>query len=317
MTIDVNRNMSTDRGQKDVFQKVETSAEYVSEEQALKADSSEEKIMAAAGVACPHCGAMNEAGAAYCASCGQQMGVTVCPNCGSELDIDADFCETCHRYIRTDRCSFCGNPLTGQEAFCPECGNPRGGIVCPTCHTLNDFAFCKRCGTALTEEARIIMEKVRATPEYLEMSRLTKEYDELSMELPCGSEREMARDEENDRLRERVLWLLAQDAGAETPVIPEKTKKRMSKEKLREKKEQLLDRLSEMLEKVAIPPAASPAKVRNYAMASKPMGVRLAWMCNYKGAMHSSPCGCAKPQLGGKWIILGKNGKETLVDDNK
>ena len=85
----------------------------------------------------------------------------------------------------------------------------------------------------------------------------------------------------------------------------------------RKKKEQLLDRLSEMLEKLAIPPAASPAKVRNYAMASKPMGVRLAWMCNYKGAMHSSPCGCAKPQLGGKWIILGKNGKETLVDDNK
>ena len=36
---------------------------------------------------------------------------------------------------------------------------------------------------------------------------------------------------------------------------------------------------------------------------------------NYKNAMHSSPCGCAKPHLGGKWIILDKNNIGKIKDD--
>ena len=106
---------------------------------------------AAQGVQCPYCGTVNEPEAMFCASCGKPIGKTSCPNCGAEIDPDADFCEVCHHYIRKDVCSFCGAHLTGKEAFCPECGNPRGGIVCPVCHTLNDFSFCKQCGTALTE----------------------------------------------------------------------------------------------------------------------------------------------------------------------
>ena len=73
--------------------------------------------------------------------------------------------------------------------------------------------------------------------------------------------------------------------------------------------------LSAILDKLAVPPSPSPVKARNYAMACKPSGVRLAWMCNYKHAMHSSPCGCAKPHLGGKWIVLGKNSTAEIKDD--
>jgi hypothetical protein len=50
-------------------------------------------------------------------------------------------------------------------------------------------------------------------------------------------------------------------------------------------------------------------------MAQKPVGVRLAWKCNYKQALHSSPCGCAKPQMGGQWVILGHNTKQEIKDD--
>ena len=272
------------------------------------------QFQTANGVQCPYCGTINEPDAMFCASCGQPLGKTSCPNCGAEIDPDADFCEVCHHYIRTDICSFCGAHLSGQEAFCPECGSPRGGIVCPVCHTLNDFAFCKQCGTALTEEARQLLAELQMMPEYKEMQALAKELEELDMSLPISSEKDLVREQLNRQLRERVLKLLAQDKGSTTPVV-EKPSKRVSKEELDAKKKVRADRLTELLEKMAQAPQPQPAKVRNYAMACKPQGVRLAWECNFKHALHSSPCGCAKPQMGGKWIILGKNSKQEIKDD--
>ena len=272
------------------------------------------QFQTASGVQCPYCGTINEPDAMFCASCGQPLGKMSCPNCGAEIDPDADFCEVCHHYIRTDVCSFCGAHLSGQEAFCPECGSPRGGIVCPVCHTLNDFAFCKQCGTALTEEARQLLAELQMTPEYKEMQALAKELEELDMSLPISSEKDLVREQLNRQLRERVLKLLAQDKGSTTPVV-EKPSKRVSNEELDAKKNVRVDRLTELLEKMAQAPQPQPAKVRNYAMACKPQGVRLAWECNFKHALHSSPCGCAKPQMGGKWIILGKNSRQEIKDD--
>ena len=106
---------------------------------------------AANGIECPHCGAINEPEALFCASCGEPIGQATCPYCGAAVDADADFCESCRHYIRKDVCSFCGAYLNGSDSYCPECGNPVGGIVCPICRTQNNFSFCKQCGTALTE----------------------------------------------------------------------------------------------------------------------------------------------------------------------
>lgn len=273
------------------------------------------QMHSAKGIQCPHCGTMNEPEAMFCASCGNPIGMATCPNCGAAIEPDADFCETCRHYIRKDVCSFCGAKLTGHEAFCPECGSPRGGIVCPVCRTLNDFSFCKQCGTALTDEARQLMERVRETPEFKEMQRLASEIQELEMKLPYSSEREVLRDQKNIKLRERVLKLLAEDRGVANPVIPEPKNKRMSQEEYDAKKQERINRLAELLEQMATQPQTKPAQVRNYAMACKPQGVRLAWECNFKHALHSSPCGCAKPQMGGKWIILGKNTKKEIKDD--
>ena len=272
------------------------------------------QMYAAVGVRCPSCGTMNDEGAMFCASCGTALRKTTCPNCGAELDADADFCETCRRYIKKDVCSFCGAHLNANDAFCPECGNPRGGIVCPTCHTLNDFSFCKQCGTPLTEEARQLLAELQLTPEYKEMEALAKELQQMEMVIPISSERDKVRDQLSRKLRERVLTLLAQDRGVAQPVIPEKEAP-VDKKELEAQKEARLKRLNEILEQMAQKPEPQPAKVRNYAMACKPQGVRLAWECNFKHALHSSPCGCAKPQLGGKWIILGKNSRKEIKDD--
>ena len=269
----------------------------------------------AMGVKCPRCGAVNNADDRFCASCGAPLHGEVCPHCGSDIDADADFCEVCHRYIRSTVCSFCGANMAEGEAYCPECGSPRGGIVCPTCHTLNDFAFCKQCGQALTPEARALQKELLKLPEYKEMIALSHEYNELNMQLPYETERDRVRDLACQQLRERVLTLLAQDEGVEEPDIPQLGQPRMSKDELEAQKLRKLEQLTEMLERLAAPPSLKPATVRNYAMAQKPMGVRLAWRCNYKQALHSSPCGCAKPQLGGKWVVLGHNTKQEIKDD--
>lgn len=270
-------------------------------------------MQTAEGMACPHCGTVNAPDAMFCLACGNPLRMGVCPNCGSEIDPDADFCEVCHRYIRTDVCSFCGASLTGTEAYCPECGNPRGGIVCPTCRTLNDFAFCKQCGAPLTEEARSLVAELQKRPDYQELVQVARELEELNLQLPYNSERDVVRDQMNQKLRARVLLLLAKDEGVVNPVIPEPTSKRISKEELDAKKKARKEQLTRILDQMAIPAQASPAKVRNYAMAQKPVGVRLAWQCNYKLALHAGPCGCAKPQLGGRWIILGMN--KEIKDD--
>lgn len=273
------------------------------------------QMKSSSGVVCPHCGTVNDPDALFCASCGNAIGMSTCPNCGAAVEPDADFCETCRHYIRTDICSFCGAHLTGYEAFCPECGSPRGGIVCPVCHTLNDFSFCKQCGTPLTDEAHQLMEKIRELPEYKEMQRLATEIQQLEMTIPYNNERDVLRDQKNIKLREKVLRLLAEDRGIANPVIPESQHKRMSKEEYDAKKQERLDKLAAILENMAQAPQPRPAQVRNYAMACKPQGVRLAWECNFKHALHSSPCGCAKPQMGGKWIILGKNTRKEIKDD--
>jgi len=275
----------------------------------------QQQQQAMAGKKCPFCGTINEPEAMFCAQCGQPISKTTCPHCGAEIDPDADFCEVCHHYIRKDVCSYCGAHLMGNEAYCPECGSPRGGLVCPTCNTLNDFAFCKKCGTALTEEARMMVKELQKNSDYQELLDIVRDYSKLENALPYSSERDIVKEQMNQKLRERVLTLLAKDQGVEIPVIPVRESKRMTKDELEEQKAVKAKMLAAILDRLAVPPMTSPVQARNYAMASKPVGVRLAWVCNYKHAMHSSPCGCAKPQLGGKWVMLGKNSTEEIKDD--
>ena len=271
----------------------------------------------AQGVPCPSCGTINDADAMFCASCGKPLRMGCCPNCGSEIDPEADFCEVCHHYIKPDVCSFCGAYMAEGEVYCAECGNPRGGLVCPVCNTLNDFAFCKQCGTPLTEEAKSMMAELKMMPDYQQLTRVARELEDLGMEIPYTSERDIVRDQMSEKLREKVLLLLAKDKGVANPIIPKHETKKLSQEDLQKRKAEKEKLLSEILDRMAVPALPSPVKARNYAMAQRPAGVKLAWVCNWKHAMHSSPCGCAKPQLGGKWVILGKNSKDEIIDDNK
>lgn len=291
---------------------LETSTDYTPQQTQVF----EQKLaQTAQAIKCPNCGTINDAEAFYCSSCGTMLRSGICPNCGSEMDADTDFCEACHSYVRHDICSFCGADLDSQDVYCPACGSPRGGIVCPVCHTLNEFSFCKQCGSALTEEAKHLVAEIKEIPQYQELVKAAMDYNELEMQLPILSERDMQREKASEDFRERVLRLLAQDSGIENVVIAPAGNKRIMKDELDVRKEEVKRKITELLNNMAIPPQMQPAKVRNYAMAQKPIGVRLAWQCNYKQALHSSPCGCAKPQLGGKWVVLGHGINADIKDD--
>ena len=158
---------------------------------------------------------------------------------------------------------------------------------------------------------------MRLNPDYQQLQEIVRDYSNLENALPYSSERDVLKEQNNQQLRERVLALLAKDEGVENPVIPKVESKRMTREELDKMKSVKIKMLSAILDKLAVPPTTSPVQARNFAMASKPVGVRLAWVCNYKHAMHSSPCGCAKPHLGGKWVVLGKNSSSEDIKDDK
>ena len=161
----------------------------------------------------------------------------------------------------------------------------------------------------------MLVKELQRNPDYQELLEIVQDFSKLENALPYNSERDIVREQMNFKLRERVLTLLAKDEGVANPVIPQVESKRMTKEELEEQKAIKVKMLSSILDKLAVPPMTSPVKARNFAMASKPVGVRLAWVCNYKHAMHSSPCGCAKPHMGGKWVVLGKNSTAEIKDD--
>ena len=234
-------------------QELQKELELQREDQHVEAaQQQQQQQRAAAGRLCPFCGAVNEPEALFCAQCGQPINKTTCPHCGAEIDPDADFCEVCHHYIKKDVCSFCGAHLSGNEAYCPECGSPRGGLVCPTCHSLNDFAFCKKCGTALTEEAKKMVKQLQRNPDYQELMEIVQDFSKLENALPYNSERDIVREQMNNKLRERVLTLLAKDAGVENPVIPRAESRRMTKEELEEQKSAAENKLKEVTGKESL-----------------------------------------------------------------
>lgn len=243
----------------------------------------------------------------------------VCPNCGAPLDDDAEVCEACGHYVRGGVCSFCGAPLSAADAFCPECGNPRGGILCPHCRTLSEFAFCPTCGAPLTKEAAAMASQQQATEQYRQMRQLADEVERLGYRVAYHNEAEHAAMNANDELKERVARLLADDEGSTPGAVTAAAAKpqhtvRLSADDLAKAKAKAEALLAEALEKMATPPSLSPARARNYAMATKPAGVRIGWVCNYKHALHSSPCACAKPQLGGKWVVMDGRTADTTTE---
>ena len=259
---------------------------------------------------CPNCGTVNDVSATFCENCGTALHETTCPYCGVTVAPEADYCENCHKYISPDRCSFCGAPMSQADEFCQECGSPRRGITCPTCHSLSRFGFCEHCGTPLTDRAQLELKKAWDVECAEQVRTLEREIEELWRTKPVTSKQERARRERNEELRERVLRLLRENEDpffADFPASCE-PKTAPTSDELQNAIEQKRKALQALLDSMATEPTLNPAVARNQAMARKPHISRLAWRCNWRQALHSSPLACACPQHGGQWIVL--NGRE-------
>ena len=266
---------------------------------------------------CPHCGAVNEREAMFCLQCGEPLRSGQCPFCGAPMELDEDFCENCHQYVKSDVCSFCGAHIEDTEPYCQVCGSPRDGIVCPVCHTIGKFAFCTTCGTALTAEAKMLEAEMKSNPEYRDVMKLAEELAQIDNIIPVDSADQLVRDEKNRQFAQHILELLEADMpGKKLTSENRQEQKRMTKDEYEHLKEFKRMELNALMEKLKAPAVTSPAKARNYAMASRPQsGIRVGWECNWKHALHSSPCGCAKPQCGGKWVVIDKNNEKDIKND--
>lgn len=276
---------------------------------------------------CPSCGAINESGSLFCEHCGARLREEKCPFCGAPMAPQSDYCERCHRYVDSEHCSFCHALVGKDDAFCPECGASLSGIECPVCHTKGVFGFCEACGTPLTDSARQALKEAWQDETVAKrVEQLGEELENLWLTVPVGNEQQRAKRMAVAALSKRVKELLdkelnrteesasaAGEGGATESTADVEPEALLTEEELQRKIEETKTILQHILDTMATPPQANPALARNTAMARKPRVSRMAWKCNYKQALHSSPLGCACPQHGGKWIVMDGG---RIVDDN-
>jgi len=284
----------------------------------------QEKEKHASAHKCSNCKTINEESAKFCRECGEQLDASFCPNCKAKTIPGGDICEICGEWLLPGQCRFCYSSITGSEEYCPECGNPTSGFTCPTCGTHGYFDFCKKCNTPLSESAVLALQQAQQNPEMLQLASLAKELEMLKKQtveqtsLQKNMQETDSRESKEKAAKRAILLELEalKNSSAKSkpnpkpiplpkPLFSEEDKKRLElsfqrKKDLEIKEKELLNRINE---KSANQTFDTPQKARCYFSATKPAG-NLIWECNYVHYQHQSSHECARPDLGGKWIIV-------------
>lgn len=285
--------------------------------------------MAETNLICCRCGYRHTSEERYCPNCGLFLQSCSCPHCSSLIDTDRELCPHCGWNLISNCCSFCGTSLEKDAQYCSECGNPRNGIRCPECATLNFRNFCITCNLPLNNLAQMALREARKDVRVQHVMALTKELDEIAILLSdvAINFQECVKDSMKDSfltIEDRIEkenrtidkdW--NQGIKAESSFMKkhstfqslELRDKNDAIKKYKEKTEELRTMLNTMLPDTTM----TPQMQRDYQSARKiavwterKVKVPLYWQCKAYNCCHKLPNECTKPYLGGEWIYEEK-----------
>lgn len=265
----------------------------------------------------------------FCPGCGKILKSNTCSQCGAVTEPNWEICPQCGQNLHAECCSFCGAATNNNDTFCPECGNPKTGITCPECHTLNFRSFCRKCNTPLNPLAHAALEQVRQSPQLQQAFAIAEELAKLE-ELLSQSSRDTTEEiktpelsEEDRQFVNQYKDLLAAFRGQKYEEIKDLPRPASSESKPQKKfslnisdKEEAMAQYNAKLEEMKntlnamFPdPDMTPQMQRDYYTAIKveitiksKVKVKIGWKCNAYNCVHSKPNECAEPFRGGVWI---------------
>ncbi len=277
---------------------------------------------------CPKCGADLLPGADLCEKCGTYLNSESCGFCGESLSETDAFCPEC------------GSPTAGIK--CPNCGTHNHSSFCTHCFTpLNDIARFE-LEKARSEPAYQQMLKV--SDEINELQQLINELNTSESQdqpifteptlptpnVPVKTAKQIEREKKNEEFM-RMYESMMQNSKIDTnttsstsipQIIPEVVttitspvtsgapetsgikRRKETKTELELLLKQKKQEAQKILDNMCPVDTLNPQMIRNYYMARKPPVSEAVWKCIYSHYYHPNPSHCAKPFLGGKWVVV-------------
>ncbi|MDD3969161.1 MAG: zinc ribbon domain-containing protein [Proteiniphilum sp.] len=283
---------------------------------------------------CSRCGAVVALNDSYCSSCAAPLSVQSCSRCGGPVEPGWEICPACGDSLLKGICSFCGAALSAEDAFCTVCRNPREGLECPACHTLNFRNFCRHCNNPLNSLAEQAVREARNDPKITEAVALLGELTALERLLEPGDESKLSpsglTEEDHSVLAQYRDIISAFRQGDCNRVAGETGQEERSqgsspktvsaqrnnfKIEITDREEALrkyrvkLSEIQELLSSMTPDASMTPHQQRDYCSARKVeimsrvnKKVPIGWICHAYGCTHNQPNECSKPYCGGKWI---------------
>jgi len=286
---------------------------------------------------CKKCGASYSSDDKFCSECGCSLNLTTCHKCGAGIKAGIELCPQCGENLLCPQCGenllleicpFCGSSVSSTDLFCSECGNPKSGITCSNCQTLNFRSFCRKCNAPLNARARqalLIAKKDPIVKKTVVLIEELAQLEEYILSQTQEAKKEQLSEEDLNLVNEHKE-LLASIRGMKLekekpqPKLkpqpkPENNSKisfsihALSKEEAMEKYKEKLKEMQETLSAMIPDAGMTPQMQRDFHSARKVeievltrQKVPIGWRCKAYGCLHSQPNECVKPFSGGEWI---------------
>ncbi|MCR6722075.1 MAG: zinc ribbon domain-containing protein [Chitinophagaceae bacterium] len=245
-----------------------------------------------------------------------------CPSCNAPTKPGADICEACGTWLLQGKCRFCYAPFKSGQKFCGSCGNPPEGTNCKSCGTFTQFDFCPRCESPVSRRAAPFLEQLLANPE---LKKMQQEIQELPS-TPSPQSDVVAKNniDIQNELEKYFAKLEQKQPGKPASSSFEITNEnRDFSQELQNSEESMVQQIAQLSKEnreIALQKIrelqdrafSSNQEARLFYMSIKHAFPKLrlnvcdsflGWQCVFTKSIHTDgPSGCARPEMGGRWI---------------